>query len=337
METIILFDPGIMSLNKGDDIIMRSALYELKSRGIIQSRFVVRCATHSPASAAYQNNNRNPRMKAYDDAAYKFICGSNLLWKDLFLPIPAFNVNLWNCRHYKNSIMMGVGLGKVHRKTNVYTKKLYGKILSGDYVHSTRDQAAAEFLESLGYRAIDTGCPTMWRFTSAFCAGIPCEKSESVVFTLTDYGRDPFRDQKMIDILREEYKHVYFWIQGAFDLPYYRTFEHTEGITLIPPDVDAYERFLSGHDADYVGTRLHAGLFAMQHKKRAIILAIDNRARDLSASYNLHVIERNDIDKLSDMIECSLATDVRIKQSNIEKWISQFREHLPSVFDDGVT
>lgn len=325
METVILFDPGIRSLNKGDEIIMRSAEEQLDAAGILRGNYVIHSATHAPVVTFYQNNNRNPRIKLYDQTRLKFICGSNLLWKDMFKPRPVFNVNLWNCRPYKNSILMGVGVGQAKSRTNIYTKMLYSKILSKQFVHSTRDQVAADFLEKLGYKAIDTGCPTMWKFTPEFCAEIPSRKSDNVVFTLTDYGREKEYDQKLIDILKAEYKTVYFWIQGAYDLEYFKEFTNIDGIQLVAPSVDEYSKILSKPDIDYVGTRLHAGMFAMQHKKRSIILAIDNRVRDMKATYDLHVLERHDIEILPQMIESTFSTNVKLKQSNINQWLSQFK------------
>ena len=38
MENIVLFDPGVRSLNKGDEIIMRSARMELAKSGLLQGR-----------------------------------------------------------------------------------------------------------------------------------------------------------------------------------------------------------------------------------------------------------------------------------------------------------
>ena len=324
MKTVILFDPGIRSLNKGDEIIMRSAENELNRAGLLEGNYVIHSSTHAPGVTFYQNTTLNPRMRVYDNADLKLICGSNLMWKNLLKPRPVFNVNLWNCKPYKDSILMGVGVGQSDNKTNLYTKMLYGKILKKDALHSTRDDAAKEFLTGLGYKAIDTGCPTMWRFTPEFCSEIPHEKAENVIFTLTDYGRDKQYDQMLIDALKRHYKDVYFWVQGVFDLEYFRTFENTDGINIVPPSVDAYSEVLKRPDIEYVGTRLHAGMFAMQHKKRTIILAIDNRVRDMQKAYDLHVLERKEIEKLGDMIETSLPTDIRLKQENIDLWLSQF-------------
>ena len=305
---------------------MRSAEHELDEAGILEDNYVIHSATHAPIVTFYQNNRKNPYMKFYDRARYKFICGSNLMWKDMLKPRPVFNINLWNCMPYENSIFMGVGVGQARSRTNLYTKKLYGKILSRDYVHSTRDRAAADFLTSLGFRAIDTGCPTMWQFTPEFCADIPVEKADNVIFTLTDYGREREYDQILIDILKREYQKVYFWVQGAYDLEYLQSFRNTEGIEIVAPSLEAYSGVLSLPNIDYVGTRLHAGMFAMQHKKRAIILAIDNRVRDMKATYDLHVLERHAVEELPRMINSSFATDIKIKRENIESWLSQFTQ-----------
>ena len=82
---------------------------------------------------------------------------------------------------------------------------------------------------------------------------------------------------------------------------------------------------LSRGNIDYVGTRLHAGMFALQHQVRTIILAIDNRTRDINASYHLQVVERSQIRKeLAAKINSDFATAITIRQANIDKWLSQF-------------
>ena len=324
MDVIMLFDPGIRSWNKGDEIIMRSAETALSERGILDNAFVVHAATHAPVVTRYQNTSRNPHMKIYDNAKYKFICGSNILWKNMRKPLPSMNANPFNCRPYAGSILMGTGIGQSEDKVNGYTKRLYGKILSKDWIHSTRDARTADFLQSLGYDAIDTGCPTMWRFTPDFCKDIPHEKSRNVVFTLTDYGKDYEHDQRLMEILKEHYETVYFWIQGVRDKEYFDSLEGTDGIHVIPPSPDAYSQVLTDYDIDYVGTRLHAGLFAMQHKKRTIILAIDNRVRDMKKSYALHTLERNALESLPEYIESEFATDIHLKQNHIDRWVEQF-------------
>ncbi len=324
METIILFDPSIRSWNKGDEIIMQSAECALRKSGIITDEYLVKCGTHTPVIASYQNNRRNPHMKVYEDTKYKFICGSNLLWKNMLKPLPSLNVNLFNCDPYKNSILLGVGLGQVKDRTNVYTKKLYSKILSKEFIHSARDEKTERFLTELGYMALDTGCPTMWGFTPDFCKDIPKEKAKDVVFTLTDYSRNEMYDQKLINILTKMYDNVYFWIQGISDLEYFKCFDNIDSIKVIPPSLEAYSHILLNNEIDYVGTRLHAGMYALQHKKRTIMIIVDNRLRDMSESYKLNAVERTEIESLPSVINAHLASEIEIKVSNIRKWISQF-------------
>ena len=121
------------------------------------------------------------------------------------------------------------------------------------------------------------------------------------------------------------YKKVYFWPQGTKDMEYFGTFSQTENITVISPGVKAYSMLLSEKDVDFVGTRLHAGIYAMQHKRRTIILSVDNRARDMAKSYKLHVLDRAS-DKLEEKINSEFATDVKINEENIRIWKSQFKD-----------
>lgn len=324
MDTIVLFDPGIRSLNKGDEIIMRSA--EAALSDILADNYVIKCATHAPAVTFYQNTRLNPRMKVYQNARYKFICGSNLMWKNMFKPRPVFNVNWFNCMPYEGSILLGVGVGQAKDKLNGYTKRLYSKILSDQWIHSVRDARAEQFVKDLGFQALNTGCPTMWKFTPEFCAGMPTRKSDAVIFTLTDYGRAHEADQKLIDILLANYKEVYFWIQGVYDKEYLETFQHTEQIRIVPPTIERFDEILGRDDIEYVGTRLHAGMFAMQHQKRTVILAIDNRVRDMKLTYDLNVLERGQIDQLNRYINSEIKTNLKINFKNIRKWFSQFEE-----------
>ena len=322
METIVLFDPSIRSLNMGDHIIMKSSEKELEH--IIEGKFIINCATHQPAITFYQNTRLNPRIKIYDNAQYKFICGSNLLWKNLFVPRPTFNVNLFNCKLYEGSILFGVGTNSSNKKPNLYTKLLYSKILSKNYIHSVRDERTKRFVEELGYKAINTGCPTMWKFNDEFCKEVPTKKSDKVIFTLTDYSHDRENDQILIDILNANYNTVYFWLQGASDEVYFDSLKNTENIIKVAPTLKAYEEVLK-ENIDYVGTRIHAGMFALQHKKRTIVISIDNRVRDMKETYNLNVVERREIHKLDEMINSNFTTKIEINKENINKWLLQFK------------
>jgi polysaccharide pyruvyl transferase WcaK-like protein len=91
---------------------------------------------------------------------------------------------------------------------------------------------------------------------------------------------------------------------------------------------------LDNHDIDYVGTRLHAGIRALQKKRRAIIIAIDNRAIEKQKDFNLTIINRDKIDYLKDKILSSFNTDIRIPVSNIDLWKKQFVEKVINKNED---
>ena len=78
-------------------------------------------------------------------------------------------------------------------------------------------------------------------------------------------------------------------------------------------------------DLDYVGTRLHAGVYAMRHRKRSIILVIDERAREINKSNNLNCLEKKDIKNLDAFINSEFATEIKMPLDIIEQWKNQFR------------
>lgn len=120
---------------------------------------------------------------------------------------------------------------------------------------------------------------------------------------------------------------MYCWIQGDLDLDYYNKFKNTDGIQLIPPNKDAYEHILNTEDLDYIGTRLHGGIYAMRHKKRAIIIAIDERAKEIHKGNNLNCLSINEIDQLDELINSEIETKVSMPFDEIERWKSQFEEY----------
>lgn len=322
MNYIVLFDPSVKSLNLGDHVIMKSAEKELSF--LTSGEYVVRCGTHSPVASFYQCSHKNPRMQFFEQAKYKFVCGSNLFWKRMLRPEPSWNINLMNCTPYNGCILLGVGTHKNPRPMDFYTKKLYRKILNREYIHSTRDEATKQLVESLGYKAINTGCPTMWQFTESFCKRIPTKKAPEVVFTLTDYDQDAKADVKLIETLQQWYERVWFWPQGWLDAKYLDSLGVASRVELLDPTLESFASLLDSRDVEYVGTRLHAGMFAMQHARRSIIIAIDNRVRDMKKSYGINSLERCDIDSLTDLICSDMETRIGIDTEAISKWKDQF-------------
>lgn len=321
-DNILLLDPSIASSNVGDDIIMECVIKELWP--LLCDRFVFRLPTHVSPFHWYQVLRNSYALQNYSNCVYKFACGSNLLIKDMLTHYPQWNINIFNSRPLRNTILVGVG-ASAHDYTNIYTTYLYKKVLSHDYVHSVRDERTRQYVESLGLKAINTGCATMWMLTPEFCKNIPTKKASRVVFTLTANGTRLPSDQSLIDILKKNYSEVYIWIQGDKDEAYFKGFQNIEGIRIIPPFKRAYDALLNERDIDYVGTRLHAGVYAMRHAKRSIIIVIDERAREINKSNNLVCIERTRVqNELDIMINSDFATEITMPMERILEWKAQF-------------
>jgi polysaccharide pyruvyl transferase WcaK-like protein len=177
----------------------------------------------------------------------------------------------------------------------------------------------------MGFRnIINTACPTMWKLTKDHCKDIPKTKAKDVITTLTDYDKNPVADQHMLNILSKKYRKVFLWLQGVNDFNYAHLLNLPTNLELVNPNLEDYDTLLETQDIDYVGTRLHAGIRALQKKRRTIILAVDHRALEKKKDFNLTVLDRNDIHLLEGMIDDSFKTDIQLPLDNIQTWKNQF-------------
>lgn len=322
MKKALLLDTSIGTSNVGDHIIMECVEQELAP--ILANAFVFHLPTHVPAFHSYAIWKNSFAVQNYASCDYKFIGGSNILAKDMRTHYPQWNVNIFNCKPLSGSVCVGVGAG-AGEHADTYTTHLYRKVLSHSYYHSVRDERSKRYVEGvLGLKAINTGCVTMWTLTPDFCTQIPTKKAGNVVFTLTARTQVDPRDQILLDTLKREYDHVSFWIQGDKDEAYFQAMSNTNDIEIIPPHKEAYEAVLLRDNIEYVGTRLHGGIYALRHKKRAIIISIDERAQSISADTGLITIEKDAVDGLSSLINSEFETKLNIPFDEIARWKAQF-------------
>ncbi|MEA1624749.1 polysaccharide pyruvyl transferase family protein [Salmonella enterica] len=312
---ICIYDTSVSSLNVGDEIINQSGTDEIKT--IFPHEQFFRLSTHVGTSAigiSYANLCR-----------HRIVCGSNLL-SDKMYRSANWYLSPLDIIRMKSVILLGVGWNKYSDESSYYTKLSYKYLFDKHYLHSVRDNYTKKKMELLGFHnTINTGCPTMWRLTESFCKNIRTEKSESVVFTLTDYDKDHNNDYKLISILKKEYKNVYFWPQGSGDLEYFLSMK-INNVTIIPPRLSDYDHILKSN-IDFIGTRLHGGIRALQHKNKAIIIGIDNRAIEKNRDFNLPVIIRENIEsELKEKIYGKNKIDIRIDEESINKWKEQFKK-----------
>lgn len=323
MKSILLLDTGIATQNIGDEIINDSIKRNWPE--LYEDNYIYRMPTHTPPYLWWQQLFFKKKMKAFDKADLKFLCGTNALYTNMFRPVPQWNLNLFNHKMYDGTILLGVGAGINSRRANLYTKHLYSKVLNREFIHSVRDDFTAKFLHDLGYKAINTGCPTLWGFVDDFCNDIPSQKSNRVVFTLTGYQPDIPNDKAMIDILSKNYDELYFWPQTLADLDYLNSLGHYN-CSIVSPNLSSYDNILE-QDVDYVGNRLHGGIRALQHKCRTIIISIDYRANNMRDKNSLPVIERSEIpSSLERWINRKQVIQITgIDSTAINEWKSQFK------------
>ena len=316
--TIVRFDTSIGTENLGDCIIMHYCSRVLDE--LFPHHQKIDISTHLMPDG--QQEREAARHK------YKFVCGTNLLTSQIehhwrwILPD-----GIRRKLHYCNTLLLGVGWGEYQGPCSDYSRTVYNVVLNHSMLHSVRDQYTLEKLEGAGIRnVINTGCPTTWALTPEFCKDIPTRKAKDVVTTITDYRRDPEHDNEMLRILSRNYDHIYLWLQGRQDESYLSTLDVPHNLTTIPASLEAYEQVLARGGVDYVGTRLHAGIHALNYKIRSIILAVDNRATEMGRDVALPVIQRDAVSReLEAYIQSEFATGIRIKQENIDRFKAQFR------------
>ena len=328
MNNVLILDTSIASFNKGDDIIMECTRKELAP--ILEESFELTLPTHVSPFHWYQVWRNSFYVQQFINCKYKFVGGSNILIPNLLTHFPQWNINLFNYQPMKGCIMVGVGAGAgAEGKIDRYTQYVYQHLLNHELYHSARDERSKVYMERLGLKAINTGCVTMWMLTPEFCKTIPSKKATRVVFTLTK-GNLPIqreKDQHIIDTLRRCYQEIYFWPQGIEDEDYFLGLANTEGIKMLGASKQAYDDYLTNNDTDYVGTRLHGGVYAMRHRRRAIIIAIDERARAINEKNHLNCIDFNQLEHLEEMIESEFSTEIVMDHESIKKWKSQFKEY----------
>ena len=316
MNRITIFDTSVFSENLGDDIIMDCVKAQL--RDMFPRTMWLRVPTHEKITKISYLRMKNTKLG--------FVGGTNLLASNMRYPINQWNIHLWNTKHINNVVLMGVGSQNYGDNINLYTKLVYKKALSSKYLHSVRDSYTEGIMKKIGIdNVINTGCPTLWSLTKDHCKSIPTKKSKDVICTFTDYNKDIEKDKKLCEILFRNYRNVYCWIQGSRDYDYIKSI--SDKFILIDPHLEEYDKVLTSDiELDYVGTRLHAGVRAMQKGRRSIILSIDNRAREMGKDYNLNVIEREDIEELESYINSDFKTDIKLNLENINKWKNQFNK-----------
>ena len=312
-DEIVILNTAMGSDNLGDEIIMY--YYSKAMEGIIDPDKLYNIATHCKLS--------DGDVERLLNCKYAVIIGTNILSPQMEL------YSGWKFDNrlirMKNVLLVGVGWWG-YKKPSLYSKYVYRNILSKNVIHSVRDEQTYQILKSIGIsNVVNTDCLTMLGLDKK-CNRIPCKKSDDVLFTLTGNLNRVDNDRKLIRILRQNYRKLYYFPQGNTDLDYLKKITETGDIVILDATFKAYTEFLeNSSNVDYVGTRLHGGIHAMQNGKRAIIIAVDNRAIEISHDTGLPVILESDVDeKLESMIRTEWKPVIKLNTDAIEKWRDSF-------------
>ncbi|CAN5194791.1 N/A [soil metagenome] len=316
MNKILVYDTSIASANTGDSIIMDAVYRELTS--IFENDYLINVPTHIGLKL-------NDQRKLNRDCDTVIVGGSNLLSSNMN-DYNQWRINMTDSLFLKKAILLGVGWWQYQEPPNLYTRTLLKRVLSKNLIHSVRDEYTEIKLKHIGFEnVLNTGCPTLWKLTVDHCEEITEKKSGSVVFTLTDYNKDTKNDLSMIDTLLKNYSHIHFWPQGSGDLSYLKSINKLENINVLGNTLTDFDELLNNTEGlDYIGTRLHGGIRALQRKRRTIIISIDNRAKEMGKNYNLPVIEREQVSDLDDLINSKMEIRIKLPVDAINSWRNQF-------------
>ncbi|NJM48555.1 MAG: polysaccharide pyruvyl transferase family protein [Alkalinema sp. RU_4_3] len=319
MNTICLLDPGIennagdSSPNLGDLIIQESVNREIKQ--IFGSQQLIRFSTHS-----YLDYKSISRIQTSTNI---LIGGTNLLSSNMN-KYCQWKISFLDAVRIKNAVLLGVGWWQYQGKPNFYTAKLLRFALSGKIQHSVRDNYSKEQLSSIGIRnVINTGCPTMWPLAGINASQFINQKANSALLMLTDYNKEPDLDRQLANLLLSRYESVYFWPQGRGDLEYAR--EMNLPFKFLDHSFSGLQEFVNSDISfDYIGTRLHGGVYCLNRRKRALIIEIDNRAREIGKDTGLPTVKRDDLAYIEKWISCSQSPRIILDVDAIERWKNQF-------------
>lgn len=319
---ICLFDPslqdnnGTISNNLGDIFIQEAVIRELKS--IFGEFAPLHISTHAipPYKLIFKANLCN----------YRFVGGTNLLSSNMD-KYRQLRISSKKMLLLKSTVLLGVGWYSYQKSPNYYSKIFLRFLLSSKLFHSVRDNYTKEKLNNAGiFNVINTGCPTMWPLANYTSESFSQKKSENVLITLTDYSQNYLCDKKLIQIVSNSYRNIYFWPQGHNDIGYLKRLNfNLDKFTILNRTKNDFESFINGSiDFDYVGTRLHAGIKCLLAGKRAIILEVDNRSAEIAKDTGLPTIKRDKFDMISDRVLNPKPIKIRIDTDTINSWKAQF-------------
>ena len=326
---LCLIDPSLQdhsgspSDNLGDVVIFRAIARCLEL--LFPGEEICRISSHQPLEESHYESIKAGRIL--------FLGGSNLLSSDVLA------YNQWNFTaqqsdydspRFKNGMLFGIGWWQYQEPPTPFTSDFYRRILTGGGLHSVRDNYTADRLRAAGLsNVVSTGCPSMWSLD-----GIASDRTsawtEECLVTITDYYPCPREDEQFLRLVLDHFRGtVFLFPQGTGDLNYIQTLpvfrKESRRFHILDHSLEKLETFLDTHRVNYVGTRLHGGIAALNNGVPTLILAVDNRAAEMSRSFGLPVVERGNKPAIKAWLRgMRKFPPIAVPKGEILRWCGQF-------------
>lgn len=307
---VVILDPALENSNAGDEVIS-NAIREIDLPFL---RGAERITTHRTL--------RLSERRLIAGADLVFLGGTNAISSHMerfrqWLVDPDLAFRLRG-----KLVFLGTGWWQYQGEPCAYTKKLLRFISSRHYTHSVRDNYTAARLRRMGLRAEMTGCPTVWELPSSIR---PMRQERAAIVTITDYYQEPSADRAWIDEVKKRYDEVRFVAMGPGDEDYMHSLG-IRGIRNYGYGVESLRAAASG--ADHIGTRLHAGIQTMHFGSASLVLAVDNRAREMREAIGLPVAERSSASDVAEALDTEHSASLRVPHDAIGRWVNQFGQSV---------
>ena len=271
---------------------------------------------------------RLPSHEALSRMSYYFLRQSDLclIGGTNILASKGWRLHWYDTIFLRNVICCGVTWGGTRPAPSFKDRLLLRQVLDGHQVHSVRDSYTKKLLDQVGVSSVSTSCPTMWKLFPEHCAAIPHTKAKDVLFTLTGYRCEPSADRAMIEILKRHYQTLHFFPQMHGDYEYFQQL-NIGGVRVTGQNLRSYDQFLANEEIDYVGSRLHGGIRALQFRKRTLVIGIDHRSAEIANDTGLPVLPRTGMKELERWVNGSAPTTIKLPIADIANWKTQLQPH----------
>lgn len=310
-----LLNPSIGSPNTGDQVIAEASRKVIGAIGI--------SAFELPTQRRWSSEERTIAKSV----SSWFLGGTNLLSSDA-------RYRQWVLGDEEIAllegkvILLGVGWWQYQGPMDDDTKSLYSRLFHPEAVHSVRDEYTLAKLSPLGLKIEVTGCHTLWELEGSaleFPQAILNSRPVTVA-TVTDYARNPALDWLFLLAVSKLSSDFVVWPQGEGDAKYAKQLGF--GRHLIAPGLENLDAGLKGEFDLYLGTRLHGAIRALQFGVPAVVIAVDNRATEVSKDFGLWCLERREVPLLRQNMS-SLGGSLRLRPDSV----SSFLNGIPEILD----